>query len=300
MIQRVILAVGHGQTCNRLWQVVHWIPTVNRLGLPLYFPGFRRYAWLFAGTARTGTPRYPREAPPLPVALEGWSRFVAACGNARPALASHVCRLLGRVPGHVAVDLKALRANPQDLVHPRRVVEWAERFGGGTVWVHGRGWCVESENWGTCRDKIREFFAPDDATAQRVARVMSTAHADGAVLVGMHLRRGDYRMWCDGKYFFDDATIARTMRQMAQALFPRRARFVLVSDEPIHLRNYADFDVVMGPGDMVADVCVLAACDYILGPPSTFTAWASFYGDVPLRHLQDPSAPLRLDEFRVA
>jgi len=25
-----------------------------------------------------------------------------------------------------------------------------------------------------------------------------------------------------------------------------------------------------------------AKCDYIVGPPSTFTSWASFYGDVPV------------------
>jgi hypothetical protein len=30
---------------------------------------------------------------------------------------------------------------------------------------------------------------------------------------------------------------------------------------------------------------VLAACDLILGPPSTFSIWASYYGQVPLMQL---------------
>lgn len=300
MIKRVILTVGHGQTCNRLWQVVHWLPTAERLGFPLYVPSFRRYARLFAGTAGVGVPRYPRAAAPLPAALDGWARVTTACANARPAWAGRFCRAIGCLPGHVAVDLGALRGGPQELVHPLRVLEWAERHGGGTVWVHGSGWCVDSEGLGVYREQVCGFFAPDHATAQRVAGIAKDGRASGVVLIGMHLRRGDYRTWGGGKYCYDDATFGRVMRQMAQVLAPRPARFLLVSDEPVDVRNFAGFDVMTGPGDMLSDLYALAACDYIIGPPSTFTSWASYYGNAPLWHLQDPSAPLRLDAFRVA
>jgi hypothetical protein len=41
----------------------------------------------------------------------------------------------------------------------------------------------------------------------------------------------------------------------------------------------------------------LASCDYIVGPPSTFSLWASFYGQVPLCFLQKPDEPLALANF---
>jgi hypothetical protein len=36
----------------------------------------------------------------------------------------------------------------------------------------------------------------------------------------------------------------------------------------------------------ITDMYVLAACDAILGPPSTFSIWASYYGRVPLMQLE--------------
>ncbi|MCW3058345.1 MAG: hypothetical protein JWQ02_166, partial [Capsulimonas sp.] len=43
----------------------------------------------------------------------------------------------------------------------------------------------------------------------------------------------------------------------------------------------------------------LSECDYILGPPSTFTAWASFYGQKPLYKILEPEAAVSLDDFYV-
>ena len=40
-------------------------------------------------------------------------------------------------------------------------------------------------------------------------------------------------------------------------------------------------DWTPGPGTEIGDLYSLAACDYIIGPPSTYTQWASFYGQVP-------------------
>jgi hypothetical protein len=64
-------------------------------------------------------------------------------------------------------------------------------------------------------------------------------------------------------------------------------------------QNYNGFDIVIGPGDPAEDLFSLAACDYIMGPSSTFTIWASFYGDVPLFMIKDPLIALCLDGFSV-
>lgn len=299
MLTRIILPIGYGQTCNQIQQVVHWIPTASRLGVPLYFPGFRRYARGFAGTANAGTPRYPRAAPPLPPALRAWAALCVGLGRTRPAWAGVLCRLIGRVRGQVAVDLATLRADESQRVHPAQVVARAVQAGGGTVWIHGTGWCVDIDRWTDCCEDVRDFFAPVPAAANRVKNLVTATRADGAILVGVHVRRGDYRRWNAGRYCYDDATYGGLLRQLRDALSPRRVRFMLVSDEPIEKGNYAGLDVATGPGDMLADLYVLASCDYLLGPPSTFTTWASVYGGVPLRHVQNPSQPLRLDEFRL-
>ncbi|HAX17707.1 MAG TPA: hypothetical protein DCY00_03825 [Actinobacteria bacterium] len=48
----------------------------------------------------------------------------------------------------------------------------------------------------------------------------------------------------------------------------------------------------------IEDLYSLALCDYIFGPPSTFSMWASFYGEVPLRFITNPDTDLSLDKFK--
>ena len=48
---------------------------------------------------------------------------------------------------------------------------------------------------------------------------------------------------------------------------------------------------------MIEDVYALSQCDYILGPPSTFSMWASFIGDVPLRIVKYANENITLDQF---
>ena len=41
----------------------------------------------------------------------------------------------------------------------------------------------------------------------------------------------------------------------------------------------------------------LAACDYIMGPPSTYTLWASLYGGARLYFMQNAEADISMDDF---
>ena len=47
----------------------------------------------------------------------------------------------------------------------------------------------------------------------------------------------------------------------------------------------------------IEDLYALSICDYILGPPSTFSMWASFYGGVPLRFIKHSNDKIFLREF---
>jgi len=52
-----------------------------------------------------------------------------------------------------------------------------------------------------------------------------------------------------------------------------------------------------GTGHFIEDLYTLASCDYIIGPPSTFTMWASFYGRVPLYKIIDRNKLQEIDDF---
>jgi hypothetical protein len=147
--------------------------------------------------------------------------------------------------------------------------------------------------------KIRGYFRPLEnfETASRTAVDQLRRTAD--IVVGVHVRHGDYREWKDGRYFFPAARYAAWMRELAAQFLGRKVSFLVCSDERRTTEEFPGLSVGLGTNSPVSDIFALARCDYILGPKSTFTQWASFYGEKPLLQLLDGDAPATLNNFRV-
>jgi hypothetical protein len=165
-----------------------------------------------------------------------------------------------------------------------------------TLWV--RGWLFRDvDGRQKHRRAIMDFFAPIPTLAAMASHAIAEGRRNTDVLVGVHLRRGDYRAWSGGRHFYDDATMVRILAQLVKLLAPRRCRFLLASNEAISLESYQSLDVLPAPGHPVGDLYSLAGCDYIIGPPSTYTLWAGWYGESLVHHVTDPQTPLQLSDF---
>jgi hypothetical protein len=90
------------------------------------------------------------------------------------------------------------------------------------------------------------------------------------------------------------------MRELAGQFSGRRVAFLVCSDQPRRRDEFPELQVGFGTDVPVEDLYALARCDYVLGPISSFSQWASFYGQKPLFHLDDPNARVDLDRFQVA
>ncbi|MBS7566818.1 alpha-1,2-fucosyltransferase [Mucilaginibacter sp. Bleaf8] len=116
-----------------------------------------------------------------------------------------------------------------------------------------------------------------------------------AAIVGVHVRHGDYATWHGGKFFYDANTYYAKMQQIA-AQMPDCV-FVVCSNENIVFENTAGLNIVHAKGSDIEDLCVLAHCDYIIGPPSTFSGWAAFLGSRPIFFLQTKEDTVAVDKF---
>jgi hypothetical protein len=90
------------------------------------------------------------------------------------------------------------------------------------------------------------------------------------------------------------------MRELAGQFPGRKVSFLICSDEPRTEAEFPGLSVGLGPGSVVGDLYALARCDYIMGPPSTYTQWASFYGNQPLYHLRSGDDRVEREKFRVS
>ena len=64
--------------------------------------------------------------------------------------------------------------------------------------------------------------------------------------------------------------------------------------------EFPELTVGFGTDSPVSDVCALARCDYIIGPKSTFSQWASFYGGKPLLQVCSNDDAVALENFRIS
>jgi hypothetical protein len=133
---------------------------------------------------------------------------------------------------------------------------------------------------------LREVFRPREDILRVVDDRVAEARHRGAVVVGVHLRWEDYR---GTPLFFPLASFLDRMKQIAELVKPARASFLIVSPEKLDPADFPPECIICSGGGPVHDLYTLAACDYIMGPPSTFSGWASFYGGKPLFPMREDS-----------
>jgi hypothetical protein len=142
---------------------------------------------------------------------------------------------------------------------------------------------------------IRAYFDPSPLWRSRLDS-WEQAQPREETRIGVHVRRGDYATYQGGRYFFGNEVYVRRMHEIQRQL-GGRTQFVICSDEEFDFSLCTGLDVLRGPCHELLDLLILANCRFIVGPPSTYTAWASWYGRVP-RWIMTVDEPLRLSEFR--
>jgi len=163
--------------------------------------------------------------------------------------------------------------------------------------VFFRGWLFRNSSLVEKHaDKIRSYFAPKEKYMRNVLDLITGLRKSCEILVGVHIRHGDYRIWRGGEYFYDVDTYVQIMRRV-ENLFPgKKVGFLICSEESQDKSKFSDFIFKFSNG-LVDDMYSLSQCDYIIGPLSSFNRWASFYGHVPLLEIVNPNDTISIDRF---
>jgi len=142
------------------------------------------------------------------------------------------------------------------------------------------------------RKEICELFTLDEQYTAPVKDKMASpsvmsSEVETSLALGVHIRRGDYAQWQNGQYYFDDAVYAAHINRFAE-LHPDQTIHVFLStnDPSVSAEAYQQAcpKVVIHhfKGSAPEDLFMLSECDYLIGPPSTFSLVAAMYRDIPL------------------
>lgn len=287
----IVVCDKPGRLGNRLFVFANLITCAAEHGLRVANPSFDEYAEYFRGTRDDLLCRYP--AGRSPGARSRWARRALYRAGEWASRMSMLYPSIGRALWTV-LSVGGRRLDLSD----GRFVELARRRRGLLL----RGWMVRSgsDQLRKHADRVRQHLRPIEPIEQAAAALTARARHGCDVLVGVHIRHGDYRTWRDGKHFFELREYAGLMRRV-ESLWPgRRVGFLVCSNESQNPAGFAGLGVTLGGRHFVEDLYALADCDYLIGPPSTFTQWASFYGLTPLYVIEAIEQPVGLDDFQIA
>ncbi len=281
----LIISAKSGQLGNRLLLFAHFIAFAIENELTVLNPAFDDYADFFQATARDFLCRYPAPAFSIPSNkilrkyYYNFNRYLVETGKFN------------------VIDIK--RDKPFNWSNSNIV----EQLKSGTTyffqgWLFRDGWFVEeTANLRKHSEAIRAYFQPLEKYQYNVKKLISSIRNKTDILIGIHIRHGDYRQHQDGRYFYEIEEYVKVM-ESAQALFPnKKVTFLICSNEKQQQHNFQHLSYVFGNNHIIEDLYSLAECDYIIGPPSSFTMWASFYGERPLYMIRDVDKALDIQDF---
>jgi hypothetical protein len=296
---RLVIAYKPGQLSNRLLQFATFVAFAERTGVKIVNPSLDEFAPYFETTGRDLLCRYPPQVSWLPHGP-----------NARRAVFL-VTYYAARVLARLGITKRRLPVITLDWSERRYLDDsfladvadaWVVFIQGWRIFVPPRADAdiagppggIEPE-----ADLIRRHFRPCEAYRRRAEQLVARARRDHDRLIGVHIRQGDFLTDKNrGRYHYSTLQYVEKMKEVCSIYGSERVGFLVCSNQSQPEGVLKDLPCTLGSEDPVVDQHALALCDAIMGPPSSFSLWASLYGGVPLYWMFSIHEPITATSFR--
>ena len=284
----IVIARGYGQLGNRLFLYAHTIAAACEYNTQVANPCFAEYAHLFSATANDLWCRYP-------IVVEAPAAEATVTVETQPTPSLRMRKFVGKA---TYLNARLLSWSPlsRHLVNVIRLrgdetcdlgSEHFAQLAQQDRLLLAQGWLFRSNRLVEKHAAaIRQHFEILPEHRRNVDQAIKRMRSTADVLVGVHIRHGDYATFMNGRYFYSVQQYAAAMQRIVDALPNKRVAFLVCSNAKIASDDFEGLQVHFGPGHIVEDMYCFAEADFLIGPPSTYTGWASFYGDVPLCSLE--------------
>ncbi|MDX2100505.1 MAG: alpha-1,2-fucosyltransferase [Leptolyngbyaceae cyanobacterium bins.59] len=281
----LIISAKFGRLGNRLWLFANFMAFALEYNQQILNPAFDEYFSYFEGSNRDFLCSYP----PLKCTFRGTKELRLRYYQFIKKLEENQYFFRFEVQRNKPFQLSDSEVLEKIKYYP------VVFFGG---WLMRDGWYMEDIHLlQKYASQIRAYFSPLQSHQSTVNTLMNEVRKEADVVIGVHIRQGDYQEHQGGRYFFVDEQYIQVMKKV-KTLFPnRRLKFLICSNTNHEPKLFQEFNCTFGIGQIIEDLYSFAQCDYIVGPPSTFTMWASFYGEKPLYMIRDIQREIVLEDF---
>ena len=148
--------------------------------------------------------------------------------------------------------------------------------------------------------ELKRIFRPKDEIMNKAEGLVKEMKHTSDLMVGVHIRRGDYATWHNGRFFYELEDYHQFMLRIKQLYKGRRVSFFISSNEDFSLDIFMECECrrfSKEPSGAILDLYTLSLCDLIIGPFSSYSRWASFIGEVPLCFLETKEQQFTEENF---
>lgn len=265
--KRLILVDSPGQTCNRFWSYLDSV------------------AWAIANNKK--------------VVILHWDSSISSFDSLRND--RHVS-----FPFHSKVIFSVIGEGRWiHILHKLFNNSIANKFYGTRIayWMGFRfSWPLRKSHdfFPLMKKELRPLFRPNEELCMTVDNTMSMYRSKGYFIIGVHIRRGDYKTWEGGQYYYEYEEYAGIMRSLVDLYKDCNVAFFISTNERYKKDVFNGFKICQFDNKTAAqDLYTLSLCDRIIGPLSTFSRWASWYGNVPLAFIEKGMTSYKDSDFSI-
>lgn len=276
MTKRVWVLDYTGRLGNRLKLLTHLSAAAMEHGFAIANPAFWKYRSDFQAWHNNSLNFFPGNsvwpAPPrLERILRGALYRVARLAEMIPGLRREIGWL--RCGDEDEVDFSSADSRQRLEKGPKNLFLWGYNFHATPL--------VKKH-----RTRLLELFRP---------RFQPSA-SPGWILA-LHIRRGDYREWAGGRYYFSWEAYRNWIRQAVARWAEKSPKVMVFSDEAVPDSIAKEPGVELCRGSPAEDLFRMAGSRVILGPPSSFSDWAAWYGGAARLRLEKAGQELLADDL---
>jgi hypothetical protein len=152
------------------------------------------------------------------------------------------------------------------------------------------------------KKELRYIFRPRQEITEKAERIMAEIRQEADMVIGVHIRHGDYKTFKGGRYYYTLEEFHDFMLRIQGLYKNHRVAFFISSNEPFGTNVFKGckcYRFGKEPSGDILDLHTLSLCDRIIGPWSTYSRWASFIGEVPLCFIKDKEQMFTDESFSV-
>ncbi len=291
----ILVTERNGQLGNRLQLFAHLIGTASEHKLTIKNPAFLEYGDLFQGTYGDIHCQFPKSK--IKIRSNNLTYRIL---KKRVRLFLKFQKLFGTILINSKETIEAKNSRePIDLDDPY-FINLVQKY----KILICKGYFFRShKNVLKNARIIKEYFSPTDEHREKINWIYSAVKAgEDVVICGVHIRQGDYKSYRNGIWFYtleEYDLIMRKAEVIISKAFNKKVRFLMCSNVQQDSKCFNGLDFYKSSESPIVDLYLLAKCDFIMGPPSSFSRWASFYGDVPLYPIEDIQRNINIKDFTV-